>query len=418
MGWMPVPGLHRHAGSVGRTDEQIGSIACDWAVKTSKKSAVKIEQKQYSIKSGWEILRKGTVGTKPYDLVLAFGSPGLLSDSAIYVSIKNDYPSADVLLCSTAGEIADIRVNDDSVSLVALQLERTRIRTAAVCMDGTKDSFQAAHELAGQLPVTDLKSVLLISDGLQVNGSDLMLALQEVLPEGIIITGGMAGDSARFTASLVGLNEMPVPGNIAAIGFYGNRLRVTFGSAGGWDSFGVERLITRSEKNILFELDRQPALDIYKRYLGEYADELPGSGLLFPLSIKTPESDYPLVRTILSVNEQDKSVTFAGNMPEGAYAQLMKANFDRLIDGAADAAQNSLKDGLKEPDLAILISCVGRKLVLHHRIEEEIEIIRSIYGEKTVLTGFYSYGEFSPVTDLGKCELHNQTMTITTITEE
>jgi hypothetical protein len=157
-----------------------------------------------------------------------------------------------------------------------------------------------------------------------------------------------------------------------------------------------ERLITRSSENILYELDGKPALDIYKMYLGEYANELPGSGLLFPLCIRTDNVGELIVRTILGIDENAKSLTFAGNMPEGAYARLMKANIDRLIDGASNAAQNSMNGNAERPELAILISCVGRKLVLNQRIEEEVEVIRAVYGNDTAITGFYSYGEISP----------------------
>ena len=237
------------------------------------------------------------------------------------------------------------------------------------------------------------------------------------MPEGVIITGGLAGDGAKFKTTLVGLNETPTEGRIVAVGFYGNDLSITYGSVGGWDSFGPERLITKSDENVLYELDHLPALDIYKKYLGEHAKELPGSGLLFPLSIRMPDSNDAIVRTILAVNEDEKSLTFAGNMPQENYARLMKANFDRLIEGASTAAQNSIDTILQKPDLAILISCVGRKLVLNHRIEEEVEEIRKVYGDSTAIMGFYSYGEISP-SNVMKCDLHNQTMTITTFTEK
>jgi hypothetical protein len=126
-----------------------------------------------------------------------------------------------------------------------------------------------------------------------------------------------------------------------------------------------------------------------------------------------------VVRTILAVSEADQSMTFAGDVPEGSYAQLMKANFDRLIDGAVGAARASQRSLTgTSPDLAILISCVGRKLVLKQRIEEEVEGVRDVVGEHTVLTGFYSYGEISPFAAGASCELHNQTMTITTFREE
>ncbi|HET6990707.1 MAG TPA: FIST C-terminal domain-containing protein, partial [Bacteroidia bacterium] len=294
---------------------------------------------------------------------------------------------------------------------------KTKIGTAAVQIGNTENSYEAGRQLSSMLDPVDLKYVLVISDGQKVNGSELVLGLQEYLPHGTIITGGLAGDGSKFQKTLVGLNESPIEGRIAAIGFYGNNLSITYGSVGGWDSFGPERLITKSKKNVLHELDHKPALDIYKMYLGEHANELPGSGLLFPLSIRTNGGENSLVRTILSVNEQDKSLTFAGNMPEGSYARLMKANFDRLIEGASNAAQNSINFQTLNPDLALLISCVGRKLVLDQRVEEEVEVVRSVYGKKTAITGFYSYGEISPSLNFRKCELHNQTMTITTLTE-
>jgi hypothetical protein len=199
---------------------------------------------------------------------------------------------------------------------------------------------------------------------------------------------------------------------------YGSRLKVGFASLGGWDPFGTERLITRSRGNVLYEMDGRSALGLYRKYLGEHADGLPATGLLFPLSVRTRAADTPVVRTILSIDEKDQSLTFAGDVPEGSYARLMKANFDRLIDGAVGAARTSYQaGGSTTPDLALLISCVGRKLLLKQRIEEEVEGVRDVLGGSAVLTGFYSYGEISPFTPGAKCELHNQTMTITTLSE-
>jgi hypothetical protein len=379
---------------------------------------MKILQKKISSEHGTEILRDD--GSKPssYNLVLVFAGSEVFSGSPVYNLVRAEFPDADILLNSTAGEIIDTQVNDESVSITAIEFEKTEIKTAVTHINEIKCSYEAGKELADKIDSKDLKCVLVISDGQKVNGSELVLGLQENLPAGTIITGGLAGDGARFQKTVVGLNETPLEGRIAVIGLYGSSLNVAYGSVGGWDPFGPERLITKSDKNVLYELDGKPALDVYKMYLGEYANELPSSGLLFPLSIRTGEADDSLVRTILSVSEEDKSLTFAGNMPEGTFARLMKANFDRLIDGASGAAQNTLYSKQEKPELAILISCVGRKLVLDQRIEEEVEVVRAIYGDKTAITGFYSYGEISPSFNFKKCELHNQTMTITTFSEE
>jgi hypothetical protein len=378
---------------------------------------MKIQQKKFTQAQKWEmLLDKDGCNPATCNLVFAFGSSEIINDSSLYEKLKANYPKADILMNSTAGEICDVQVNDNTISLTAIEFEKTKIKTATVQISELNSSYEAGRALATTLDHQDLKNVFIISDGLKVNGSELVLGLQEALPENVIITGGLAGDGATFQHTRVGLNEVPVEGRIVALGFYGSSLSVTYGSVGGWDCFGPERLITKSHNNVLFELDHQPALDIYKKYLGEHACELPGSGLLFPLSIRK-EGDVAIVRTILAVNEEEKSLTFAGNMPQQNYARLMKANFDRLIDGAYSAAQNSVDAIVKKPDLAILISCVGRKLVLNQRIEEEVEQIREVYGEHTALLGFYSYGEISP-SSFTRCELHNQTMTITTFTEE
>ncbi|MEO8145998.1 MAG: FIST N-terminal domain-containing protein [Bacteroidia bacterium] len=378
---------------------------------------MKIEQKKFTNSKGWETIRNKNFNAADCNLVIVFGSTSLLRDESLYNTIRSNYAAADLIINSTSGEIIDTQVNDESISLTAITFDRTQLKTGSVDIAAYASSFDAGCALAKQLDFTDLKNVLIISDGQKVNGSELVLGLQDTLPKDTIITGGLAGDGARFQSTLVGLNEFPIEGRIVAIGFYGDKLTITYGSVGGWDSFGPERLITKSIANVLYELDNQPALDIYKKYLGDYAKDLPGSGLLFPLSIRM-ENEDSVVRTILNVNEADKSVTFAGNMPEGNYSRLMKANFDRLVDGASNAAVNSLDENSHKPELAILISCVGRKLVLNQRIEEEVEAVRAIYGNTTAITGFYSYGEISPSFNFAKCALHNQTMTITTFSEE
>ncbi|RLC50856.1 MAG: hypothetical protein DRZ79_03755, partial [Candidatus Cloacimonadota bacterium] len=176
--------------------------------------------------------------------------------------------------------------------------------------------------------------------------------------------------------------------------------------------------ITRSEGNILYELDGQSALDLYKIYLGDLAEKLPASALHFPLSLQIENEEKSVVRTILSVNEKDKSMIFAGDMPEGSYTRFMVANFDRLIEGASRAAAESMKKiKSHKPQLAILISCVGRKIVLDQRIEEEVEAVREILGKSAKLCGFYSYGEICPFSNSNLCQLHNQTMTITIFSE-
>jgi len=350
-------------------------------------------------------------------LVLGFGSRDLVSKQKSFDDIKNKFPKAQIALSSSAGEIFGLDVLDDTISIVALDFSSSKIETKKVNINDFTNSFEAGKKLIAELCQENLKFIFVLSDGGKVNGSELVKGMNSINKKGVLITGGLAGDGTKFEQTFVGLNAKPETGNIIAIGFYGEKLILSHGSLGGWESFGLERTVTKAKSNVLFEIDHKNALELYKTYLGKYAEELPGSALLFPLSIKFSDDQEPIVRTILSVNEKKRSMTFAGDIPKGSKVRFMKANFDRLIDAASDAALSCFEMTKSNPKLALLISCVGRKIILGNRIDEEVEAISEIFGNQTILSGFYSYGEISPLKPLENCELHNQTMTITGINE-
>jgi len=378
---------------------------------------MKIEQNHWTEENDWVPASPGQLGESA-QLALVFGSTDLIKKKKTFDEARAAYPNALILGCSTAGEICGTQVTDDSLVVTAIQFEHSHIQSSFITIKSAEESFQVGKELIGKIDKKDLVHIFVISDGININGSELTKGLTQDLPKGVTVTGGLSGDGARFEETFVIANKKAEAKTIGIVAFYGSRLKISYGSLGGWDPFGPERAITRSKGNILYEFDGQSALALYKKYLGEHANKLPGSGLLFPLSLRVPEGQEWVVRTILAVDENEQSMTFAGDVPEGSRARLMKANFERLIDGASGAARTSYEAiGSVSPDLAILISCVGRKMVLKQRIEEEVEGVQDVLGDSTILTGFYSYGEISPFTPNANCELHNQTMTITTISE-
>lgn len=378
---------------------------------------MKIEQKKW-LNGVWTDLSNNNLKDTA-QLVFLFGDSGLLKDPKYFSEAQGLYPKAHILSGSTSGEIIGTEVNDNSLVLTAVQFESTTLQTAKVKIDSMENSYKVGERLGAALPQQGLIHVFILSDGLHVNGSALVKGLMSKLSQNVAVTGGLTGDQDRFKETYVGLDAPPEKDMVAVVGFYGDHIKIGYGSMGGWDSFGADRLVTKSKGNVLYELDGKPALALYKEYLGEQAKGLPASGLLFPLSLRLEGKETGLVRTILSVNEQEGSMTFAGDVPEGSYVRLMKANFERLVDGAAGAANMSYESiGSQPPDLAVLISCVGRKLVLKQRVEEEVESVSNALGGKAIITGFYSYGEICPVAASEKqCELHNQTMTITTFSE-
>lgn len=381
---------------------------------------MKISQKTWTQGTGW-ITVKADIAEIP-QLVFVFGARPLLSEKSHFDEIRTMYPQSHIVSASTAGEISNKEMLEMSLVVTAIHFEKTTLQFAKETISAPEQSLEVGKKLASALPHEGLVHVMVFSDGLKVNGTSLVKGFDEVLPSTVSVTGGLVGDGSDFKLTLVGLDKAPAEGQVIVLGLYGDSLKVGYGSLGGWDVFGPQRTITKAKNNVLFELDGKNALQLYKEYLGELAKELPASGLLFPLSLSVIDKsgkEAQIVRTLLNINETDQSMIFAGDMPEGTKAQLMKANFERLIDGAQHAASMSLESltGAK-PDLAILISCIGRKLVLKERTVEEIDAVRSIVGEQAAITGFYSYGEICPTAATEKqCQLHNQTMTITTFKE-
>jgi hypothetical protein len=378
---------------------------------------MKIEQNVWTQKTGWQPSAPGTLG-KSAQLVLAFGSTELLKQTPLLKELAGIYQKARFVGCSTAGEICGTTVYDDSLTIVAVHFEKTTVRTYEVDANSVSESFLAGERLAALVNPTNLSHLFVLSKGLNVNGSELVKGLEKNLPDNVTITGGLAGDGPKFQETLIFSDGAPKNNVISAIAFYGHNLKVGHGSVGGWDPFGPERIVTRSKGNVLYELDGKSALDIYKQYLGEHAKGLPATGLLFPLGIRGQETTTSLVRTILATDDKEQNLTFAGDVPEGFHARLMKVNYERMIDAAAKAAKSCQETSdCSTVELAILVSCCGRKWILKQRVEEEIEAVREVFGKDAALTGFYSYGEIAPLAGGKKCALHNQTMTITTLSE-
>ena len=351
-------------------------------------------------------------------LITLFGCSDFTKVESGFKTLREHFPKAIIIGCSTAGEIYEEELFEDSLSIAITKFEKTTLKLSTASIVDYEDSKSVAINLVKNCDKENLKALFVLSDGLHINGSQLTEGFNSALFKDIIVTGGLAGDDARFEKTWVLVDDKPMMDYVTAVGFYGDFIHINYGSKGGWNKFGIDREVTASKENILYELDHKPALEVYKTYLGEQAKELPSSGLLFPLVLKDGDGDgEEKVRTILAVDETDNSITFAGDIPIGATTAFMRANFDNLIDGAQSAAEGMLLHyDPSKPALNIAISCVGRKLVLKQRTEDEIEAIKDIFEGDVAQVGFYSYGEISPLHS-GKCDLHNQTMTLTLIQE-
>jgi len=351
-------------------------------------------------------------------LVLVFADRFLLEDSAVINDIRAQFPYEHLIFGSSAGEIMGPFVSDESIAVTAIEFDKSSfiVKTANI-LDFQKDTSALGLSLSKSLPKENLKHVLVISEGSFVNGSSIIEGMELGLDTSVDLTGGMCGDGPRFEKTLVSYKENPKVGDVVAIGLYGDSLEISFASFGGWFPFGPDRVITKSSQNILYELDGQPALDIYIKYLGEKASELPQSALLYPLNVMIPGKKIPVVRTILGIDYEKKAMILAGDVPENSVVQLMMVSIDSISAGASEAARLAMLERIHKPEFAFLVSCVGRKMVMDQRVEEEIEEVVDLIGNETCIAGFYSYGEIAPFHGENTCELHNQTMTLTLISE-
>ena len=380
---------------------------------------MRTQQAVWNSQTNWTSLKPEL---KDASLVLYFGARQALACGARYAELRAMFPSAHILGCSTGGQINNNDVSDSEIIAAAIKFDSTRLSLCRHHIDNPLQSHSCGEALGHALKADDLAGVFVLSDGLNVNGSELVAGIIAAIGPNIPLTGGLAGDGSDFGVTLVGADCAPQSHAVAAIGFYGSAIRIGHGSAGGWDVFGPRRRVTRSSGNVLFELDGEPALDLYERYLGEEDSKgLPGSALLFPIQVHdAAHPDSAVVRTVLAVDRAARSMTFAGDVPQGWTAQLMRGNFDRLAGGAADAARQAtvgLDASEEDGKFSILVSCIGRRLLMGQRTTDEIEAAGAELGAGTPRIGFYSYGEISPHAKSGLCELHNQTMTVTSFAE-
>lgn len=410
--------------------DELGLKPSSPACPNARKREIKVK---YSFLHAYKAMRTHQITTTTLDdsvlapladvdpnLVIAFAAPAFFTDPGFAPWLARAFPQSRRVALSTAGEIGNGGVSDNSVVVTALHLERTPFRIATTSISGMDDSAGAGRRLAEQLAVADLKAVILLSQGVAVNGSELIAGALSILGKVTPLTGGLAGDNGAFSRTWALLDDTVSDTLMLAIGLYGEAIRFAYGSFGGWQSFGPVRLATRAEGNVLYELDREPALAIYKRYLGEYASGLPASGLLFPFALLGDDHrDTGLIRTLLGIDEATGSLTLAGDVPQGSHLRLMHASTEALVDGAESAAL-AARDMLRSevPGLALLISCIGRKLVMGDRVDEEVEAVGAVFGQRCTLAGFYSNGEISPFLSTTECKLHNQTMTITCLAED
>jgi len=365
--------------------------------------------------NNWLVEEASECNKEIVDIVFVFADFQVLKDYDHISLLKKIYPNAHIVGSSTAGNILDETVSEYPAVATAISFDKGKIAINCSVIN-PENLHDDAKALIDNLEQENLQHVFVLAQGLKIDGSKFVEGLNS--ERNITVTGGLAGDSYAFEDTFVTTDKLSGNNIAVAIGFYGDSLHIGIGCKAGWEEFGAKRVVTKAIGNVVYEIDNKPALELYKMYLGEYIKDLPASGLLFPLSIKTDKNDKnEVIRVMMGINK-DGSIIFAGDVPQGSEVRLMKTNIENLVDGAALVA-NSISPYNSKRSLTLAVSCSGRRSVLKQLVDEEIEIMQNILGDNSQMIGFYSYGEIAPFSnDLLNCKLHNQTMTITTIYED
>ena len=352
-------------------------------------------------------------------LILLYGSRIAIENEGLKAinSLKEKYSNCNVVTVSSAGNVIDTEVSYDDLTATAIMFEKTKIDIKSFNTDCCKE-VSLGNKIASSYDKKDL-SLLLVYSTMSINAGELIDGIDQGFENKILVSGGVAGDGTRFEKTIVGVDKNLCDNCIVTIGLYSNDLKIAHGSKGGWMPFGPPRKVTKANNNVLFEIDNQPVLDLYKEYLGPKAKDLPASGLLFPFAIIDDDTDELIVRGIQGINEETNSIILYGNVEVNQTVRLMRANHAVLVDGAGESANDVILNmKTNKPELAILVSCVARALALDQLVEEELEEVKDVFGDDTTICGFYSYSEFSPLKGATSCSLHNQTMTITALSEK
>lgn len=365
-----------------------------------------------------EDIKPSATSLRP-QLVLCFSPSERYSTLNLKSDLEPHFPEADIVGCSAIGTICGTQVDDDRASLTLMHFEETEVNVVSGQFTPDLNYHEQGEQLAQQLRGLGLKHVLLFASGLHANVSAFLDGLSNSLPRQATISGGIASDT-DYSKPLCWHNETTYEQGFVAIGLYSECLQIGYGSFSGYDRFGSLRTITRAQDNCVYEIDGQPALQLYQRYLGDYAAELPNSAQLLPLYLRHPnDNEKSIVRSISGFDEDSGCLFFNGDMPEGNQVYLMKGNADGLIEGALIAAllaKESFRD-LWEPEVTLCIAGSGRPMILGPREEDELEKITDNIGDHGYVVGFYGFGEIAPNRHDPGHSLNNQSISITTMTE-
>lgn len=353
----------------------------------------------------------------PKTIVLIFGN-----DEQRVQEVIKAFPKSHIAGSSTFGEIYGGHVYDKTVSVSVIKFSDVKIKSVEVPFTDYAESYNTGVKVFQELNEDKLSGILVFTKGLVFNGDQFAKGINSKNNKNVLIGGGMAGDPEvkdTWVISKQGKRTQAV----VAVGFYGDNFQMMISTESGITPLGVERTVTKSDKNILYEVNHKPALEFYREFLGDNFKDLTKSAIQYPIAVSKDYkiSQAELVRTPYTINEKDQSVTFTGEVPEGLQIRLMMAGSENMVSGSEKAAQDTktrIKKAKGDPAFVLLVSCASRKMVMGEFTEEEIDMVQTVLGQKDyTISGYYAFGEIVSAQG-GTCVLQNQTINLISFYEK
>lgn len=361
--------------------------------------------------------RLSAVDFKP-TLALLFASKVALDLPEITAAFAKH--GVDVFGVSSASEIMSDGTSDDSVfdeSCAGLLLDVPRSRYSIGIFSGGDIPSFSLGETAGEWASDTFErpSLLIGSSGMTADGEQLTKGILSKFSKPIPIFGGLAGDDLQLRETLVFSGNDSTTHGVICIAFDSDYITVQGMAASGWQPIGAPKRITKSEGNVVYEIDGVPVIDAYERYLGGMNNLTTNSALAasnYPLQLVRPEG-YSVLRAGLVVDTERNAIIYGGTVPEGSTVRFSTPPGTTIIK-AAQQAMESFHNRQPDADALVLFSCKGRHNALGPGIEDEIEYFQKLWD--VPLAGYCSYGEIG-YNEEGYCDYYNNTCVLVTLKE-
>ncbi len=309
---------------------------------------------------------------------------------------------------TTVGEIfanEELGVNEKEESIVCMlvDIEPSAIALKLLQVDGKKYyetgravSFWAKHNFSNPAIIT-------ITSGLNFDNDAYT---QGIVSEGVeYIFGAAAGDDLILKDTFIFSRENFSNHGAIILAIDREKIDILGARAFGWTGIGKERIVTKANKNIVYEIDGKRAIDFYKKYLNVTSDDMPQVGIEYPLEVKMKNGQV-VYRAILDIDEEQGALIFAGHVEEKSKVRLSSAKGKEIIEHVGKSITDTFSSNKNfKPDITLVFPCCSRKQVLGNLVVKEIE---AVYGiAKTPLIGFFAYGEIGAFP--GGYGFHNET---------